>query len=211
MLSKFRTKSLFLVILIASSFTVMACGGSKSAPDEQPVETAIDETEEAVEEVEDEVVEEMSRRVARAKMISGSGESLGEVTFTQTDDGVQITGDIAGLGEAGSRGFHVHEFGKCDGPDFMSAGGHFNPAGHQHGAPENAPEARHAGDFGNIEINDDDGANLDLKDHVITLKAGENNIVGHALIIHAQQDDLTSQPTGDAGARAACGIIELVE
>lgn len=207
MLSKFRKKSLFLVVLIASTFTVMACGGSKSAPDEQPVESAIDETEEVVEEV----VEESPEPVARAKMISGSGESLGEITFTQTDDGVLITGEVKGLGEGGARGFHVHEFGKCDGPDFMSAGGHFNPGGHQHGAPENAPEARHAGDFGNLEVDDNGKANVDLKDHVITLHQGHNNVVGHALIIHAKQDDLTSQPTGDAGPRAACGLIELVE
>ncbi len=210
MFSEFRKKSLLLVVLLASTFTVMACGGSKAAPDEQPVETAVDETEDAVEEVQDDV-KERSNRVARAKMISGTGDSLGEITFTEIDGVVQITGDIAGLGEGGSRGFHVHEFGKCEGPDFMTAGGHFNPGGHQHGAPENAKDARHAGDFGNIEIGDNGEATIDTKDKIISLNKGDNNIVGHALIIHVQQDDLTSQPTGDAGARAACGIIELVE
>lgn len=211
MFSRSRKKSIFLAVLIASTFTVMACGGSKTAPDEQPVETALDEAGEVVEEVEEEVIEDSSARVARAKMISGTGESLGEVTFTQTDDGIQVTGDLTGLGEDGPRGFHVHQFGKCEGPDFMSAGGHFNPGGHEHGAPENSPDARHAGDFGNVEVNDAGEVKIDLRDHVITLNGGVNNIVGHALIIHVQQDDLTSQPTGDAGARAGCGIIELVE
>lgn len=207
MLSKSRKLSVLLVILVASSFTFMACSSNQPAPDAEPVEQVQEEVEEVVEEVE----EEVSERVARARMISATGESLGEITFTQTDDGVQIRGDIAGLDPDGSRGFHVHEFGNCEGPDFMSAGGHFNPGGHQHGAPENAADARHVGDFGNIEVDEEGAVSIALDDGVISLNEGENNIVGHALIIHAQRDDLTSQPTGDAGARAACGIIELVE
>lgn len=209
MVGKSRKLSLLLVIFVVSSFAV-ACGGSKVVPDVESVEQAHEGTMEEVDEVLDDALgSDPVERVARARMMSATGESLGEITFTQTADGVQVRGEISGLDPNGARGFHVHEFGKCDGPDFMSAGGHFNPGGHDHGAPENSAEARHAGDFGNIEVDAEGKATIEVDDSVITLNEGMNNVVGHALIIHAQRDDLTSQPTGDAGARAACGIIEM--
>ena len=127
----------------------------------------------------------------------------GTVTFTQTDDGILISGEITGL-SPGKHGFHIHEFGDMSSPDGMATGGHFNPDMHKHGGPEDSE--RHAGDFGNIEANDDGKATIKMTDKHISL-TGANSILGRALIVHAKADDLKTQPSGDAGARIAQGVI----
>jgi Cu-Zn family superoxide dismutase len=98
----------------------------------------------------------------------------------------------------------VHQFGDCSAPDATSAGGHFNPSDHPHGAPD--ADERHAGDMGNIEANDQGVATLDYVDKVMKLD-GPGSIIGHAVIVHEKADDLKSQPTGDAGGRIACGVV----
>ena len=130
----------------------------------------------------------------------------GRVTFTDTPDGVRVFAEISGLNE-GMHGFHIHETGDCSAPDASSAGGHFNPGGHPHGAPD-APDAeRHAGDLGNLEVDVDGTARYERIDTQISM-SGPAAIVGKAVIVHAGQDDFTSQPSGDAGNRLACGVIE---
>lgn len=105
-------------------------------------------------------------------------------------------------------GFHIHESGDCTAADFTSAGGHFNPTNAPHGGPDDAEH--HAGDLGNIEIGEDGTGTLDLASSMLTLDAGAtNSAVGKAVILHAGQDDLETQPTGDAGARLACGVVQL--
>ena len=89
--------------------------------------------------------------------------------------------------------------------DFTSAGGHFNPAGVDHAGP--GAETRHAGDLGNIEVAADGTAHLEVSSDIITLGEGDNSVMGKAVIVHKDADDLTSQPTGAAGARIACGVI----
>lgn len=134
-------------------------------------------------------------------------ETRGQVTFTQTDEGVRVVAEISGL--TGDRhGFHVHEFGDCSAPDASSAGGHFNPTGAPHGAPDASAAQRHIGDLGNIEAGADGSARYERVDEVLQL-SGPNSIVGKAVIVHAGEDDLTTQPTGDAGSRLACGVIEI--
>jgi Cu-Zn family superoxide dismutase len=128
----------------------------------------------------------------------------GTVTFTKVSDGVRVVADIQGLSK-GKHGFHIHEFGDCSAPDATSAGGHFNPEKHNHGAP--ADMNRHAGDMGNIEADDSGHGHLDYVDKTMKLE-GENSIVGKSMILHANEDDLKTQPTGNAGARIACGVIE---
>ena len=131
----------------------------------------------------------------------------GLVTFTQTDAGLLIVADVEGLSE-GKHGFHIHEFGDISKSDGTSAGGHFNPEHKDHAGPED--EIRHAGDFGNIIADANGNAHYERVDSLISFK-GINNIIGRSIIIHVDEDDLVSQPTGDAGGRVAQGVIGIGE
>ncbi len=131
----------------------------------------------------------------------------GIVTFTQTDGGILIVADVEGLSE-GKHGFHIHEFGDISKSDGTSAGGHFNPEHKDHAGPQD--EVRHAGDFGNIIADADGNAHYERVDSLISFQ-GINNIIGRSIIIHADEDDLASQPTGDAGGRVAYGVIGIGE
>lgn len=146
--------------------------------------------------------------VAELQPTAGN-DTRGTVTFTQLEGGVEVVVDVTGMtGGAGKRGFHIHETGDCSAPDGTSAGGHFNPTEMAHGGPTD--DTRHAGDFGNLEFNADGVAQTTFIDTHISF-TGPNSIIGRAVIVHLAEDDLQSQPTGDAGPRAACGVIELVE
>lgn len=127
----------------------------------------------------------------------------GKVTLTETPEGVKITTEITGLKPGSVHGYHVHQNGKCEGPDFKSAGDHFNPSGKDHGGP--AAMNKHMGDLGNL-VADKQGV---AKSEVMV---NGNNLlpqyVGKAVIIHAKPDDLSSQPSGDSGDRIACGVIK---
>lgn len=133
----------------------------------------------------------------------------GTVTFRQVEGGVSVTARIEGLSE-GEHGFHVHETGDCSAPDASSAGGHFNPDGTPHGPPSAPESERHVGDLGNITAGADGVAEYDRVDPLLAL-SGPHSIDGLAVVVHQGRDDLTSQPSGAAGARVACGIIHLQE
>jgi len=135
------------------------------------------------------------------------GHVQGTVTFTQTDAGVEISGEITGL-TPGKHGFHIHEFGDVSSDDGMATGGHFNPDMHNHGGPHDTD--RHAGDFGNIEAGADGKATIKMTDKALSL-SGPNSILGRALIVHAKEDDLKSQPSGNAGDRIAQGVIGVAK
>ena len=107
----------------------------------------------------------------------------------------------------GVHGFHVHETGDCSAaePAFAKAGGHFNPESHPHAGPDSA--ARHAGDLGNLEVAADGTGSLDTMTTELTLSPGANSVIGKALIFHEGADDFTTQPTGNAGGRLACGVV----
>lgn len=128
----------------------------------------------------------------------------GTVQFSDTPNGVRVSVDISGLDPATSHGFHIHEFGDCSAGDASSAGGHFNPGGEPHGAPQDVQ--RHAGDLGNVTANSAGVAQTSLLDTELMM-SGERSVLGHAVVIHANADDLRSQPAGDAGPRLACGVI----
>lgn len=146
------------------------------------------------------------KEVAVANLSPTQGNNVsGKVTFTKVDDGIKIVADLKGLSE-GKHGFHVHEKGDCSAPDGTSAGGHFNPENKPHGAPDDS--ARHVGDMGNIEAGSDGNAHYERVDHLMSF-SGSHSIIGKAVIVHQKADDLKSQPTGAAGARVACGVIEL--
>ena len=131
----------------------------------------------------------------------------GLVTFTLEGDSIKVVADIDGLAP-GKHGFHIHEYGDCSASDGTSAGGHFNPTNKPHGAPTDT--SRHVGDLGNIEANKDGKAHYEWTDHLISFK-GPNSIIGRGIIIHAGEDDLKTQPTGNAGARVACGVIGIAK
>ncbi|XP_012277838.1 superoxide dismutase [Cu-Zn], chloroplastic isoform X3 [Orussus abietinus] len=137
----------------------------------------------------------------------------GEIKFIQSKKNgpVNVVGTIRGLAE-GQHGFHVHEKGDLrDG--CTSAGAHFNPKNQSHGAPED--EVRHVGDLGNVIANSDGVANVNITDNIISL-CGPHNILGRALVVHSQVDDLgkgnhtLSLTTGNAGSRVACGVIGVL-
>ncbi len=145
---------------------------------------------------------------AVAELTSASNSKVrGTVTFTRRGDTTQVEAVLTGL-TPGLHGFHIHEKGDCSAPDASSAGGHFNPRSVEHGGPDAIH--RHAGDFGNVEA--------DPVGHVFFSKKfphlefdGPASILGRAVIIHANADDLTTQPTGNAGGRVACGVIQQIK
>ena len=130
-------------------------------------------------------------------------QTKGTVRFTQTDHGVRVVAHVTGL-SPGKHGFHVHEHGDCSSPDGNSAGGHFNPTSMPHGGPDSAQH--HVGDLGNLEANANGEAHLDKVFSYLSLE-GEKSIIGRGMIVHGGADDFTTQPTGNAGARVACGKI----
>lgn len=144
---------------------------------------------------------------AHATLIATSGSQVsGTLTFAPTDQGVHITGNIAGLKPDSTHGFHIHANGNCQAPDASSAGGHFNPLQKPHGHPGSSPH--HAGDIPNQQANADGVATVDVVVPGIELGTGsDTDVLGRALIVHAQPDDYTSQPSGAAGPRIACGVI----
>jgi Cu-Zn family superoxide dismutase len=144
-----------------------------------------------------------SKAVAVLHPTAGNNLS-GTVTFTQVADGVQVRAEVTGL-TPGNHGFHVHEFGDCSAADASSAGGHFNPTHKPHAGPD-APE-RHEGDMGNIQADATGKAKLEYVDHQISLTNDERSVIGRSVVVHAKADDLKSQPSGDSGARVACGVI----
>lgn len=147
---------------------------------------------------------EVNEAVAQLHSTDGN-EILGTVTFLQTEEGVTVTANINGL-ETGKHGFHIHQYGDCTAEDQTSAGGHYNPYNTEHGAPTDTE--RHMGDMGNLPINEEGYGNLTYTDNVIELN-GPNSIIGRAVIIHGGTDDFTSQPSGAAGPRLACGVIGI--
>ncbi|HEU0154032.1 MAG TPA: superoxide dismutase family protein [Arenimonas sp.] len=133
----------------------------------------------------------------------------GELVFDVADGGVRVTGTLTGLQPGATHALHVHEFGDCSAPDGTSAGGHFNPDMQPHG-DRAAGGAHHAGDIPNQTAGDNGEAVVDQSLSGLEIASGgANDIVGKGVIVHAQADDYATQPTGNAGGRIACGVIEL--
>lgn len=131
--------------------------------------------------------------------------AAGTVNFKSVPEGVQVTARITGLKPLQEHGFHVHEFGDCSSPDAMSAGGHFNPLGRPH-----ASTGGHAGDMPNLKADVNGMAEAKFTVTGMTLASGAaTDILGKAVIVHANADDYTSQPAGNSGPRLACGVIRL--
>lgn len=229
-----------LLLLCVGIFALSACAGASDSMDKanksmdeatQDVKAAEEKADEkkakakAKAEESEKKLEDAANtgvsQIAVAKLDSRSGSDVkGAVTFTETatpqDDGttkyqVLVAYEVHGMDPDKARGFHIHEVGDCSAEDASSAGGHFNPGDHEHGTRE--AEDSHAGDLGNITA-DSHGTSVGVIEGVtkFTLQDGEDtNIVGRSVIVHTDTDDLESQPVGDAGARAACGVIKVKE
>jgi Cu-Zn family superoxide dismutase len=132
-------------------------------------------------------------------------KAIGEVNFEQMGSKVRVIAQVIRLPANGEFGFHIHEVGDCSSGDAMSAKGHFNPYGKPHGQGAE----RHAGDMPNLKSDAKGKAKLTVDLDIITLTRGPAGIVGRGVIIHADPDDYRTQPTGNAGARLACGVIKV--
>lgn len=141
---------------------------------------------------------------AVAVLASTSGSDVKGVIMLKQEDGyVHLTGKVINL-EPGEHGFHIHEFGDLTKADGTAAGGHFNPDGHEHGAPGSES---HAGDLGNITADESGVAKIDTKAEGLKLHI----VLGRSIVVHAKADDLKSQPSGDAGPRVGVGVIGIAK
>jgi Cu-Zn family superoxide dismutase len=137
-----------------------------------------------------------------------AGQQVGLATFTEGSDGLRI--EVTGVGlPPGPKGIHIHAVGKCEPPDFVSAGAHFNPAGKKHGRLSS--DGAHAGDLPHVMVTSVGAAGLDVTTKAVTLKEGVPaslfGVGGTSLVIHALSDDERTDPTGNSGGRIACGVI----
>jgi superoxide dismutase, Cu-Zn family len=140
---------------------------------------------------------------AIATLVSATGVAIGRATVTETRQGLRVTADVHGLAP-GLHGIHIHSVGRCDGPDFASAGGHWNPSGRHHGLGN--PAGPHMGDLSNLVVGADGRGTVAALIPGATV-AGLLDADGAAMVIHAAPDDGMSDPSGGSGARIACGTL----
>lgn len=144
---------------------------------------------------------------AKADLADSQGKNVGTAELTQTPDGVKILLTVSGLA-SGEHAFHIHTAGKCEGPDFKSAGAHFNPNNKKHGLKN--PDGPHAGDMENIHVDSNGTGKAEIVNKQVTLGEGFNSLFhegGTAIVIHASPDDNITDPAGNAGARITSGVI----
>jgi Cu-Zn family superoxide dismutase len=138
-----------------------------------------------------------------------TGGIIGRAYLSQTAEGFKIRVQAAGL-SPGLHGFHFHEKGICEGPDFSSAGAHFNPFGKQHGLAN--PMGYHSGDLPNLVVNSEGQANMEMVSKAVTLQRDQPGSLlrpgGISLVIHEHEDDMRTDPTGNSGNRIACGVVK---
>lgn len=145
---------------------------------------------------------------AHAVIVNAAGDKIGTATFVPSAGGVRVDVTVEQL-PPGPHGIHIHAVGKCDGPDFKTAGAHYNPASKKHGRDN--PGGPHNGDLPNLEVGPDGKATTSLLDTNVTLSDGPNSLFqdgGTSIVIHAEQDDYRTDPSGNSGGRIACGVIQ---
>jgi Cu-Zn family superoxide dismutase len=202
-MTRFRSTWVFSV---ACLLTLIACGPRvEKARTTDQASAPNDQADQAP------VKPETPMSAAAALQAAPGSNVSATVTFTPVAGGVRVVAHVEGV-PAGKHGLHLHETGECAhatdaaGKHFSSAGGHFNPTGAPHACPPTDP--RHAGDFGNIVVAANGTGHLELTSNGISL-TGASSVVGKAVILHAGTDDCTTQPTGNAGDRLACGVVNL--
>jgi Cu-Zn family superoxide dismutase len=146
---------------------------------------------------------------AHADIVNAQGTTIGLAKFSAVSDGVKISVTVSQL-SPGEHGIHIHSVGKCDGPAFTTAGGHFNPTSAHHGIHNSQDPHPHLGDLPNLVVSEKGTAKVTFTAAGVTLSDGPNSLFhegGTALVIHAKPDDLTNDPSGNSGDRIACGVI----
>ena len=142
-----------------------------------------------------------------AMLSDAQGKQIGQATFVQQGGGVKMTVIANGL-TPGLHGIHLHAVGQCKGPDFASAGGHWNPMHKMHGMQ--SPQGPHMGDLPNITVGPEGKGRLETTIAGATLDSGPMGLLdsdGTALVIHAGPDDNKTDPSGNSGGRVACGVV----
>jgi Cu-Zn family superoxide dismutase len=144
---------------------------------------------------------------ATAELKNAKAEAVGTASLWEDASGVRLAIQVRGI-PAGRHGIHIHAVGRCDPPDFTTSGGHFNPGGKKHGLK--SPAGPHVGDLPNLEVGADGTGRLEHATRLLTLGTGPTSLFdadGSAIVIHANPDDETTDPTGNSGRRIACGVI----
>lgn len=147
---------------------------------------------------------------AHADLVNAQGAKIGSAKFSSTSKGVKVSVKVSQL-TPGEHGIHIHNVGKCEGPAFTSAGGHFNPTSAHHGINNAVDPHPHVGDLPNLVVEDNGKGSATFIANGATLGDGANSLFhegGTALVIHAKPDDLKSDPSGNSGDRIACGVIQ---
>ncbi len=142
---------------------------------------------------------------AKAALRTASGAEAGWATAKESNGALKVSVEVSGM-TPGLHGVHVHTTGKCEAPDFASAGGHWNPTAHKHGSMN--PEGPHVGDLPNVSVGADGRGKIEF-----TLPGTYEGLLdedGAALVVHAGADDLKTDPSGNSGGRVACGVFEAV-
>lgn len=191
---------------LASSLLMMMVSGCACSDNRKP--EAGNKKDQSIAALGGEVLQKqrvVRKAIVNIKSLPGH-QITGRVIFTKVPGGIKVVADVDGL-KPGKHGFHVHEFGDCGGKEGAAAGAHFNPTNSRHGGPD-SPE-RHVGDLGNLEADGRGHAHYERVDKLISFE-GQNSILERSIMIHADPDDYTTQPTGASGGRIACGIIEAV-
>ena len=148
-----------------------------------------------------------THNTATAELKNAGGQPVGTATFTEVPGAVRILVEVKGL-PPGEKGVHLHEVGKCEGPQFTSAGSHINPEKKQHGVLN--PQGAHSGDLPNITVDGAGNGRMETTTTRVTLGGGATSLLdadGSAMVIHAAPDDFKTDPTGNSGARIVCGVI----
>lgn len=142
----------------------------------------------------------------KVELKDAQGKDVGSILIWDQGSGVALQLNLHDL-TPGEHALHFHAVPKCEGPDFKSAGGHFNPENKKHGF--DSPEGHHAGDMKNFTVGADGKAKAKLEDADVTLKAGPHSLLpnGGAIVVHAKADDYKTDPSGNSGDRVACGVI----
>lgn len=147
---------------------------------------------------------------AEAVLYNASGERRGDAVLVQLDQGIRLVLQVEGM-TPGVMAAHIHMTGRCDGPDFTSAGGHWNPLGREHGRDN--PAGQHMGDMPNLIVGQDGRGLLEVIISDGRIADGRAELLdddGAAVMIHAGPDDYRSDPAGDAGPRVACGVVQAI-
>lgn len=194
-----KTRALLTAAVLCLAGPAFAQGKAPAAK-----EKAAAKKEEAAAKKDEKAATAAAGATARAELKDQKGQSLGEVTLTETPHGILIKGTLSNV-PAGEHAIHIHEAGKCEAP-FQTAGGHLNPNKKKHGVL--VAEGKHEGDLPNLHVGADGKVQFDHFAHGLKLKDVQDQD-GAAVVVHASADDYKSDPAGNAGDRIACGVVQV--